>query len=93
MLTQPSTGQFSFIIGLSDLGVHVDGYIAVVAHTARVGAGSITGRAADVTAAAYTASECAQRMLKPSVKVFFSTRTRFFSPFFPSQNADISETL
>jgi len=50
-----------------DLGVHVDGYCAVVAHTllcaADAGSG-ITGRKADVVMAAWTAAECAQRMLK-----------------------------
>lgn len=52
-----------------DCGVHIDGYIAVVGHTAVVGRGGLLeGRAADVTAAAFTAAECAQRMLKPGVK-------------------------
>jgi curved DNA binding protein len=51
-----------------DFGVHVDGFIAGVAHTVVVGASKenkITGRKADVLAAAYYASEVAQRLVKP----------------------------
>lgn len=51
-----------------DLGVHVDGYVAVVAHTIACAEAAepapVTGRAADVLLAAWTASELAQRMLK-----------------------------
>jgi len=50
-----------------DMGVHVDGYVAVVAHTVLCTAedgGSVSGRKADVVMAAWTASEAAQRMLK-----------------------------
>lgn len=47
-----------------DLGVHVDGYIAVVAHTVLAQTGPATGRKADVMQAAWQAAECAQRMLK-----------------------------
>jgi len=46
-----------------DLGVHVDGYIAVVAHTAMCGAAA-EGRKADVIMAAWDAAELAQRMFK-----------------------------
>ena len=46
-----------------DLGVHVDGYIATLAHTAMCGSGC-TGRKADVIQAAYQAAELAQRMFK-----------------------------
>ena len=55
-----------------DLGVHVDGYIAVVAHTTVCSAASssatgptpATGRKADVMQAAWHAAELAQRMFK-----------------------------
>ncbi|KAJ7340082.1 Proliferation-associated protein 2G4 [Desmophyllum pertusum] len=50
-----------------DLGVHIDGYIAVVGHTIVVGASKdnkVTGRKADVLQAAYIASEVAQRLVK-----------------------------
>lgn len=51
-----------------DLGVHIDGYIAVIGHTIVVGANKenkITGRKADVLQAAYFASEVAHRTVKP----------------------------
>jgi len=50
-----------------DLGVHVDGYVAVVAHTlmcASEEGAAASGRKADVIMAAWTAAEAAQRMLK-----------------------------
>jgi len=46
-----------------DLGVHVDGYIAVVAHTVMCGAVA-EPRKADVVQAAWEAAELAQRMFK-----------------------------
>ncbi|ALC43164.1 CG10576 [Drosophila busckii] len=51
-----------------DLGAHIDGFIAVAAHTVVVGAGAdqkITGRQADVILAAYWAVQAALRLLKP----------------------------
>lgn len=51
-----------------DLGAHIDGFIAVAAHTvvARSDAGSkVSGRAADVILATYWASQAALRLLKP----------------------------
>lgn len=53
-----------------DLGAHVDGFIAVVAHTLVVGASNdakVTGKKADVILAAHNALEAAIRMLKPGV--------------------------
>jgi|UniRef100_A0A7S0IWN7 curved DNA binding protein len=49
-----------------DLGVHIDGYIAVLAHSVVAGSTeeAVTGRKADVMMAAWTAAECAQRMFK-----------------------------
>ena len=50
-----------------DLGVHLDGFIAVVAHTAVVGASAaapVTGAKADVIAAAHAAAEVALRLVK-----------------------------
>lgn len=50
-----------------DLGVHIDGFIAVVGHTIVIGASKenkITGRKADVLQAAYLASEVASRLVK-----------------------------
>jgi len=51
-----------------DLGAHIDGFIAVVAHTLVVGASKdnkVTGRKADVIHAAYYAAETALRLVKP----------------------------
>lgn len=50
-----------------DLGAHIDGFIAVAAHTIVVGAtaeNKCKGRAADVVLAAYHASQAALRLLK-----------------------------
>ncbi|XP_073842294.1 proliferation-associated protein 2G4 [Musca autumnalis] len=50
-----------------DLGAHIDGFIAVAAHTVIVGASAdnkVTGRKADVTLAAYWAVQAALRLLK-----------------------------
>lgn len=51
-----------------DLGCHVDGFIAVAAHTFVVGASKdkkASGRKADAVLAAYHAAEAALRLLKP----------------------------
>jgi methionine aminopeptidase len=52
----------------SDLGAHIDGFIAVVAHTVVVGAsgdGKVDGRKADVILAAHYAAEAALRIVRP----------------------------
>jgi len=52
-----------------DLGCHIDGYVAVVAHTIVVGATrekKVKGRRADCILAAYYAAEAALRLIKPS---------------------------
>ncbi|XP_057513211.1 ERBB-3 BINDING PROTEIN 1-like isoform X2 [Actinidia eriantha] len=51
-----------------DLGCHIDGFIAVVAHTHVLHGGSVTGRQADVIAAANTAAEVALRLIRPGRK-------------------------
>jgi len=50
-----------------DLGVHIDGYVSTAAHTTIIGQfqNPISGRIADVVCAAYFASECAIRLLRP----------------------------
>ena len=62
-----------------DLGVHIDGFIATAAHTLQVPGGTtgegqsesatITGRAADVVAAAQTALEAALRLIRPGKRI------------------------
>ena len=54
-----------------DLGVHLDGYCAVVAHTVVLGSSAsepVQGPQADVIAAAHVAAEVALRLIKPGVK-------------------------
>ncbi|GER55788.1 unnamed protein product [Striga asiatica] len=51
-----------------DLGCHIDGFIAVVGHTHVIQQGPVTGRAADVIAAANTAAEVALRLVRPGKK-------------------------
>jgi len=61
-----------------DLGCHVDGFIAVAAHTFVVGASKdkkVTGRKADVILAAYYAAEAALRHLKPGSSNYSITET------------------
>lgn len=51
-----------------DLGCHIDGFIAVVAHTIVIGAckeKKVDGRKADAILAAYYAAEAAVRIIKP----------------------------
>ncbi|KAL8621726.1 Proliferation-associated protein 2G4 [Nucella lapillus] len=51
-----------------DLGAHVDGFIAVAAHTLVIGASKeskVSGRKADVMMAAHMAAEAALRLVKP----------------------------
>ncbi len=55
-----------------DLGAHIDGFIAVVAHTIVVQSSEddkIFGRKADVILAAHNASQAALRLLKPENEV------------------------
>ncbi|KAL4346668.1 hypothetical protein GQ457_17G006420 [Hibiscus cannabinus] len=51
-----------------DMGCHIDGFIAVVAHTHVVKDGPVSGRQADVIAAANTAAEVALRLVRPGKK-------------------------
>lgn len=51
-----------------DLGAHIDGFCAVVAHT--IVLGKCEGKKADAIAAAWSAAQSALRLLKPKNKVF-----------------------
>eukprot|EP01083_Nonionella_stella_P228374 809398_1 len=55
-----------------DLGVHIDGFAALVAHTVVVpdpaAPGPISGKKANVIAACYTAAEAVLRLIQPGVK-------------------------
>ncbi|BES95852.1 unnamed protein product [Nesidiocoris tenuis] len=59
-----------------DLGAHIDGFIAVVAHTVIVGLSpddQVTGRKADAMLAAHYASQIALRLLKPGNQTYAVT--------------------
>ncbi|TGZ57886.1 Uncharacterized protein DBV15_07289 [Temnothorax longispinosus] len=61
-----------------DLGAHVDGFIAVVAHTIVIGSSpekKVSGRKADVVLAAHYASQAALRLLKPGTETYTITGT------------------
>lgn len=61
-----------------DLGAHIDGFIAVVAHTFVVGenkASPVTGRKGDAMLAAHLASEAALRLVKPGNETYEVTDT------------------
>nr|AHA84129.1 DNA-binding protein GBP16 [Phaseolus vulgaris] len=51
-----------------DMACHIDGFIAAVAHTHVLQEGPVSGRAADVIAAANTAAEVALRLVRPGKK-------------------------
>ncbi len=56
-----------------DMGAHIDGFIAVVAHTIVVsdGKSKVTGRKADALLAAHLCAEAALRLVKPGNEVGF----------------------
>merc|ERR1711971_739607 len=61
-----------------DMGAHIDGFIAVVAHTLVVGASGdnpVTGKKADVLLAAQLCSEAALRPVKPCNETYEVTET------------------
>jgi len=61
-----------------DMGAHIDGFIAVVAHTLVIGASAdspVTGKKADAILAAHLASEAALRLVKPGNETYEVTET------------------
>merc|ERR1712121_450719 len=61
-----------------DMGAHIDGFIAVVAHTVVVGAtvdNPVTGSKADALMAAHLASEVALRLVRPGNETYEVTET------------------
>lgn len=61
--------SFLTFLEFSDMGCHIDGFIAIVAHTHVIQEGPVAGKAADVIAAANTAAEVALRLVRPGKKV------------------------
>jgi len=71
LLSEPDTVLADGDLVKIDLGAHIDGFIAVVAHTFVLGATAeapVTGRKADVIMAAHLASEAALRLVKPGME-------------------------
>jgi len=71
LLSEPDTVMADGDLVKIDLGAHIDGFIAVVAHTFVLGASAeapVTGRKADVIMAAHLASEAALRLVKPGME-------------------------
>jgi len=61
-----------------DMGAHIDGFIAVVAHTLVVGSSAsspVTGSKADALLAAHLCSEAALRLVKPGNETYEVTET------------------
>ncbi|KAG7218169.1 hypothetical protein INR49_007451 [Caranx melampygus] len=72
LLHQILSSCLSCVANDKDLGVHVDGFIANVAHSFVVGAtkeNPITGRKADVIKAAHLCAEAALRLVKPGNQI------------------------
>jgi len=71
LLSEPDTILADGDLVKVDLGAHIDGFIAVAAHTFVLGASAeapVTGRKADVIMAAHLASEAALRLVKPGME-------------------------
>ena len=71
LLSEPDTSLADGDLIKLDLGAHIDGFIAVVAHSWVLGATAdapVTGRKADVMMAAHLASEAALRLVKPGME-------------------------
>ena len=66
----------------SDLAVHIDGFIAAIAHTLVVGCSAsdpVTDRRADVINAAHLCSEAALRLVKAGNKVITECLVMMFT--------------
>jgi len=79
LTSEPDTVLADGDIVKIDLGAHIDGFIAVVAHTLVVGvnkdSSQLTGRKADAMLAAHLASEAALRLVKPGNETYEVTET------------------
>ena len=68
-----SSALTSPAVGRSDLGAHIDGFIATAAHTVVPAEGDdeapLTGRVADLLTAAHTALEAAIRLFRPGKRI------------------------
>lgn len=76
LMSEPDTVMKDGDLVKIDMGAHIDGFIAVVAHTVIIGASKdkkLTGRKADVVLAAHLASEAALRLIKPGNETYAIT--------------------
>ena len=76
-----------------DLGAHIDGFIAVVAHTLVVGASGeapVTGKKADAMLAAHLASEAALRLVKPGNETYEVTKKSVEPDFLNKMNLTLN---
>ena len=76
-----------------DLGAHIDGFIAVVAHTLVVGASGeapVTGKKADAMLAAHLASEAALRLVKPGNETYEVTKKSIEPDFLNKMNLTLN---
>ncbi|CAL5351520.1 unnamed protein product [Camellia sinensis] len=72
------------------MGCHIDGFIAEVAHTYVIQQGPVTGRQADVIAAANTAVEVALRLVRPGKKLFLHETCKGGNF---AENKDVTEAI
>merc|ERR1711973_510792 len=78
LISEPDTVMADGDIVKIDMGAHIDGFIAVVAHTLVVGedkSNPVSGRKADAMMAAHLASEAALRLVKPGNETYEVTET------------------
>merc|ERR1712055_781906 len=78
LFSEPDTMLASGDMVKIDMGAHIDGFIAVVAHTLVVGGSAdnkVLGKQADVVMAAHLASEAALRLVKPGNETYAVTDT------------------
>merc|ERR1719452_297869 len=78
LTTEPDQAMADGDMVKIDMGAHIDGFIAVVAHTLVLGASAdapVTGCKADALLAAHLASEAALRLVKPGNETYEVTET------------------
>merc|ERR1711973_727462 len=78
LISEPDTVMADGDIVKIDMGAHIDGFIAVVAHTLVVGSSAsnpVTGKKADALLAAHLCSEAALRLVKPGNETYEVTET------------------
>merc|ERR1712044_73138 len=77
LTTEPDTVMQDGDMVKIDMGAHIDGFIAVVAHTVVIsdGKSKVTGRKADAILAAHLCAEAALSLVKPGNETYIVTDT------------------